>query len=390
MGSDIAVVLGGGGARAAYQVGVLRAIARERPEFRFPIITGVSAGGINAAFLGAVGADCSLHPVDQLTELWMTLRMKDVFETDSLTASRIAMSWLKRLASGGRGARNASPALLDTSPLREFLGKAFNARADGSIPGVEENIQHGALDALALTTLNYTTGQTITWVQGREIETWERPNRRSIQTPITIEHVMASAALPILFPAVQIGASWYGDGGVRLSAPLSPALHLGARRMLVISTRYNRSFEEADIAETPGYPPPAQILGQLVKAIFLDVIDQDVLRVELINSLLENLEPDARLGLSPIRLVVVRPSEDLGVLAAGYEKTLPPAFRYMTRGLGSRETRSADFLSMLMFEPEFMMKLIDLGENDADAQMEEILGVLDEERPAEQSRMTGG
>ena len=388
--NDVGVVFGGGGARASYQVGVLRAIARKRPDFRFPVITGVSAGGINSVFLAAAGADTRLHPVDQLTELWMTLRMKDVFETDSLTASRIAMSWLKRLASGGRASRHASPALLDTSPLREFLGEAFHVGEDGTIPGIEENIRRGTLAAVALTTLNYTTGQTITWVNGREIEMWERPNRRSIRSPINIDHVMASASLPILFPAVQIGNCWYGDGGVRLSAPLSPALHLGAKRLLVVSTRYSRSFEEADIAETAGYPPPAQILGQLMKAIFLDVIDQDALRLELINSLLENMEPEKRRGLARVQLAVVRPSEDLGRMAAAYEKTLPPAFRYMTRGLGSRETRSADFLSMLMFEPEFMMNLIDLGERDAEAQMDEILAVIDPPGSTEQSRISAG
>jgi NTE family protein len=177
---------------------------------------------------------------------------------------------------------------------------------------------------------------------------------------------MASAALPFFFPAIEVDGAWYGDGGIRLTAPLSPAIHLGAKRILAVTTRYTRTSEEADRPMINGYPPPAQVAGVLFNAIFLDQLDGDALQLRTVNDLIAHLPEHKRQGLRPINLLVVRPSEDLGRLANDYEAELPKAFRFLTRGLGTRETRSNDMLSLVMFQPDYVKRLMDLGEADAE------------------------
>jgi NTE family protein len=180
----------------------------------------------------------------------------------------------------------------------------------------------------------------------------------------------------MLFPAVQIDGHWFGDGGIRLTAPLSPAVHLGARRIIAISTRYGRSQAEADLPATDGYPPIAQIAGVLFNAVFLDLFDADALTLQRVNRVVERLPPEARGELQQVELLLHRPSRDLGRLANEYEAELPRAFRFLTRGLGTRETRSNDLLSLVMFQPDYLARLIELGETDARARMGEIESFL--------------
>jgi NTE family protein len=382
--NDLAIVLTGGGAGAAYQVGVLRSIARHFPEARFDIITGVSAGAINALFLASRATPLE-ETVEELSELWMNLHLRDVIRVDALSLLRHVLSWGVlswgvTLVSGGSPVKRHVRGLMDTAPLRRLLTRVLPQNGEGEIAGVAENIARCQPKAVAVTTLNHSTGQTVTWVSGCDIETWERPLRRSVRTKLTIDHVMASAALPILFSAVRLGRSWYGDGGIRLAAPLSPALHLGARRILAISTSYAKSFTEAETPETEGYPPPAQVLGQLMDAIFLDMFDEDALRLERANSFLRDLPPEQRHGFRIVDLLVVRPSRDLSSLAGQYEPLLPRGFRFLTRGLGTRETSRPDFLSLLMFQPQYLQKLIEIGEADADARMDAIRRLISDER----------
>jgi NTE family protein len=374
-GSDLGVILSGGGARAAYQVGVLTALARKRPELNFPVITGVSAGAINAAYLASSRRQM-LPTLLSLSTLWSNLEAGRIFDVRPTSLSRIALRWTHRLLGGTGGQLAHARGFVDTEPLRRFLRRSL-PHHDGILEGIEANLDEGRLRAAALTALNYGTGQTVTWVEGRGVALWERPNRRSEACRLSIDHVMASAALPLFFPAIRVGNGWFGDGGIRLAAPFSPALHLGARRILAVSTRYIRTFEEAERPETTSYPPPGQILSQLMKAVFLDVLDQDVLRLEKINELLVHLDESERMGMNRIDFVVVRPSVDLGKLAAGYEPKLPKTFRYLARGLGSRETESPDFLSMLMFEPDYLRRLIEIGEADAESRMDELLALVD-------------
>ncbi len=381
--NDLALVLGGGGARAAYQVGVLSRLSREFPELDLQIITGVSAGAINAVYLASRVASLRQKMAD-LVRIWRELRTDDVFRVDSPSLGQILLRWGSRLVSGGSGAAPRTHGLVDTSPLLHFLHEAY-ALNGNEVPGIRENLDRGTLKALGITSLNYSTGQTVTWVQGRQIQTWERPNRRSFRTTITPTHVMASASLPLIFPAIRIGNAWFGDGGVRLAAPLSPALHLGARRILAISTRYNRSFEEADQPAIRGYPPPAQILGLLMNSVFLDVVDQDAARLERMNLLLERLPAEERRGFRLVDFVIIRPSQDLGKLARQYEAQLPGAFRFLTRGLGTRETSTPDFLSLLLFQPDYLRRLLDLGEEDAEARLPEIRSLLEAPAPSQVS-----
>jgi NTE family protein len=243
---------------------------------------------------------------------------------------------------------------------------------NGELTGIDYNLHRGTLRAVALGTTNYGTGQSVIWAQGRNLQTWERPSRRAIETRLRVEHVMASSALPLFFPAVQIGGQWHGDGGIRLTAPLSPALHLGAHKILAISSHYERSFDEADRPSTRGYPPPAQVLGVLMDAIFLDVVDQDVMRMERINELLRRCPQDSRDGMRLVELMTIRPSVDLGMISREHEPRLPRAFRLLTRGLGTRETSSPDMLSMIMFQDDYVRRLMDIGEADAERRHDEL------------------
>jgi NTE family protein len=267
---------------------------------------------------------------------------------------------------------------VDTAPLRELVGRLLDADGSG-IPGIAQSLQAGWLRAIALTASSYTTGQSVTWVQTRDcrIEAWERPQRKSVSCQLIVEHVMASASLPFFFPAIEVDGSWYGDGGIRLTAPLSPAVHLGAKRIIAVSTRYARSRDEADRPVIAGYPPPAQVAGVLYNAIFLDQLDGDALELRRINDLIARLPDSERSGFRHVDLLLLRPSVDLGRLANDYEPELPRPFRFLTRGLGTRETRSNDMLSLVMFQGDYVRRLIDIGEADAAARIDDIRRFLE-------------
>ncbi len=381
--SRLAIVLTGGGARAAYQVGLLRGIAARWPDLEIEILSGVSAGAINVSHLAAHPGDFRAN-VDALTELWLSLTPEKVFNVDALSLlSRMARAILK-FGSGGSRLAPETRGMVDTRPLAEFLRNALGTDNDSPIPGIIAKLQGStALDSVALGTIDWATGRGHTWIQAREPELWRRSGRESRQTELTLQHVMASSALPLLFPAVQLGDSWHGDGGVRLIYPLAPAVHSQADRILAISTRTRPPGERTP--DTVGYPPTAQVAGVLMNAIFLDQLDQDAQRLERINHLLHRTAaaPDPREGqarheasLRHIDLCVVRPSEDLGRLAAEYEFKLPRAFRFATRGLGTKETKSPDILAMLMFQPDYVQRLIEVGERDAESNHQRIARTL--------------
>lgn len=377
----LALVMGGGGARAAYQAGVLRYLSRRFPHLQAPIITGVSAGAINAAHLAAHHGTFR-QATDELFHLWSSLNVEHVFRTDVPSLAWHVFRWGRQLVSGGVRAGPQVRGLLDTEPLRTYLTDRMHA-VDGELTGINYNLAMGRLRAVALSTTNYSTGQSVLWVQGQGVTEWERPTRRSRLTTLTVEHVMASAALPLVFPAVQIGKHWFGDGGIRLAAPLSPALHLGADRILAISTRRARSISEADAPVVRGYPPPIQVAGVLMNSVFLDMLDEDGHRLKRINRLLAGLSPEQRTGMRPVRLLTIRPSVDLGQLANRYEPQLPKAFRFMTRGLGTKHTKAPDFLSLVMFQPDYIAELIRVGEADAEKREADLAALLEPEGTTE-------
>lgn len=370
------MVLGGGGARGAYQVGLLNAIARRYPHLKIPILVGVSAGAVNTIHLAAHRGTFA-EALEALVRLWLGLTPEHVYRVDATSLTSTVLKSGFKLLSGGAAHPERMRGMVDTSPLRDFLQQTLEQNSDGTFPGIDYNLARGTLQAVALSATSYTTSQSVTWVQGREITTWERPQRKSEHARLTLDHVMASTALPLIFPATKVGDEWYGDGGVRLTAPISPALHLGASRVITISTRYNRTRAEADVPQLVGYPPPAQVLGVLYNAVFLDMIDQDVTRLERLNRLIEKLPPDKRDGMRVIDMLVLRPSMDLGRLSREYEFKLPSFFRFLTRGLGTRKTTSPDILSLVMFQEDYIRRLIELGEADAERQHQRIAAFIE-------------
>jgi NTE family protein len=305
------------------------------PQFAFDIITGVSAGAINAAFL-ASRREPFPEVIEQLSGVWRNLKLEEVIRIDSRSLARHVLSWGTKLVSGGTPVAPRVRGLVDTSPLRRLLGRLFATTATGEIAGIAENVARCEPKAVAMITLDYTAGGTVTWVTGCQIEMWERPTRRSAQAALTIDHIMA--------------------------------LHLGAARILAISTHHAKSFSEADEPQTIGYRPPTQILGQLMDAVFLDAVHEDSLRLQRSNEFLRELPPEQRRGYRLVDLTVIRPSQDLGALAAEYEPQLPRAFRFLTRSLGTQETSNADFMSLFMFIPGYLQRLVEIGEADAERQ----------------------
>jgi NTE family protein len=372
--ADLALMLSGGGARAAYQVGFLRVLAAEFPGVVPSILTGVSAGGINAAYLAA-RQEPFRDKVDNLARVWSGIHIDDVFRVDLRDLASRSVRWGGRLLAGGKYPLPPARSMVDTAPLRMLVARMLASDPAGHITGIAQSLDAGWLRAIALTASSYTTGQSMTWVQARSdcgIRTWERPQRKSTTCELRVDHVMASASLPFFFPAAEVDGAWYGDGGIRLTAPLAPAVHLGARRIIAVSTRYARTREEADRPAISDYPPPAQVAGVLYNAIFLDQLDGDAFQLEQINRLIARLPESEREGLRHIDLLMLRPSVDLGRLANEYEPVLPRAFRFLTRGLGTRETRANDMLSLVMFQSDYVSRLIELGETDAAARLPEI------------------
>ncbi len=359
-----ALVLGGGGARAAYQAGVVRYVAETYSDSAIDIVTGTSAGAINAAQLACSASGPRSHVADDLCAAWREIDGANVFESVSsgqLARSMIGMTTGQRWI-GGKSMR----ALVDTEPLRHYLSARLETDEEGVLVQAKRNVENGHLRCFALATTDYGSGQNVTWYQSNvDVHPWERQNRIGRPATLTLDHIMASTALPLLFPAIQIGQDWHGDGGIRQAAPLSPAIHLGATRVLAISTRYDRSSAEAEAHAVEGYPSAAQILGVLFNAVFLDVLDQDIDRFGRLNKLLSDMPPASRRGMRPIRLLALRPSRDIGRMAAQFNVSLDGALGWIAGGLGGGAEDSPDWLSMILFDGAFAEQLMDLGYEDA-------------------------
>ena len=358
---QLALTLGGGGARAAYQVGVLRGIASRHPDLEVPLLTGVSAGAINIA--GLANATGSFrHRVDELTGLWQGLRLENVFQTGGASLVWRVVKVAMRLTVGLPSFFEPVHGMVDTRPLHDYLSEALNTR-DGLLHGVRRNLESGHLRGVAVTANAYSSGDTVTFFQGRVINAWERPHRHSVDTSLTVDHIMASSALPLFFSPAKIDGQWYGDGGVRLVAPLAPAVHLGADRLLVISTHYAGAESESPM--TTDAPSPATVLSAMYNAVFLDQLDQDERQIRRMNGLLRHVPQSSRGDLREVGLFVMRPSQDLGAIAFEMEDSLPRTFRYLLSRVSGNQPGSDDFLSTLMFNPDYVQRLIDIGEHDA-------------------------
>jgi NTE family protein len=375
--SNTAMVLPGGGARAAYQVGVLKALAEihgKRPGNPFPILAGTSAGGINAVSMAA-GAHHFIGTVEKLEMLWRDLSTDKIYRADFFGVLRNALRLTYSLfSSGSYGDRPL--ALLDNSPLREILRQHINFENIGI------NIMNGDLDALCLTAMNYTQGISETFFQGGpKYAGWQRWRRQGLATPIQLQHLMASTAIPTIFPPAKLGRDYYGDGALRQLAPISPAIHLGANRVLVIpASGHKRQYPKLPKAvESPGF---GQIIGHLLNSAFIDSIETDIERLERVNELVRMI-PDEDRGmmgkvLLPIDCLVISPSEDIDRIADDHVNELPRSLRIFLRRTGSRGNSGGgvSIASYLLFTPEYCGKLIDLGYRDGMAQRDELQAFL--------------
>ena len=369
-----ALVLTGGGARAAYQVGCLRYIAKAMPNYRPQILTGTSAGAINAVHLAASQKPWG-EAVEDLYELWLSLNTERVYVTRLSNLARRVMIWGLRVVSGGRLGRADVRGMVDNAPLRQFLGAHLPLKDGARIGGIQENLEAGLLEALAVITTNYGSGRAVAWVESKDDVSWSHGQLRGYETDMTLDHVMASSALPLFFPAVHLEDAWHGDGGIRLNAPLGPARHLGATRILAVSPRAKPVASLPYELREP-YPSPAQIAGVMLNSVFLDNLDYDAVNMDRINKLLARVEPEEYGDFRPIDVLVLRPREDLGKLAREHEVELPSSFRFFESGLNNRSKRTSDTLSMVIFEREYLSLLMRLGEEDAQERHDEIEAFL--------------
>ena len=367
----VGLVLPGGGARAAYQVGVLRALADLLPARSvnpFPVLTGTSAGAVNASAL-AVHADRFRVAVGNLERVWRNFQVEQVFRADTPTMLRSGLHWLLALISGG-WLLPPPKALFDNTPLRELLLKQFDLR------GVRRAIEAGHLDALALSATGYASARSVSFFEsGPGCQPWVRMRRSGQQATLTVDHLMASVAVPFLFPPVLIGEEYYGDGAMREANPFSAAIHLGAERLLVIGTRN----EARPIAMTPPLSPTfGQIFGYMLDALFSDGLYADLERLTQINHIVDRVGPfnDGDARLRRIEMMVFLPSRDLSDIARHHVATLPPALRVLLRTMGAMNTSGSQLISYLLFQDSYTRELIALGHEDAMARREELLAFV--------------
>jgi NTE family protein len=376
-----ALILPGGGARAAYQVGAMRALAKlckRGSPLPFPILCGTSAGSINAATL-AIHADDFRRGVARLMRWWLRVQVRDVYHADLATLSRHGMRWLADML-GGRPGPDEAAAMLDNSPLSGLLRDAID------FSRLDDRLRDGSLQALSINATSYSTGFAITFFTGRPgLQPWRRTRREGRRAALGHDHLLASTAIPFVFPAVRVDDDWYMDGSVRMLTPLAPALHLGARRIVVIAVGQFAGQRAAPEAH-PGYPSFAQTAGHALSSIFLDNLGADLERLHQINRIASATSADeiARRGLSiaHVDAFVLAPSRDLGELALRYAPQLPVGIRTLLRGFGSTRGTGANLTSYLLFQPGFIRALIALGYADAMARREELEAFLAAGAPA--------
>jgi NTE family protein len=364
-----ALVLSGGGARGAYQVGVLKAIAEWLPEDApcpFEVLVGTSAGALNAAAIGA-RAHSMREAVESLEEVWSNFRVEQVMQASSLTMLRSGLHWMVSLLSAGWIAKPPR-SLFDTSPLHRLLARVV------PLDQIPAQIAAGRLHALAVATTSYTTGQAVAFYDGTDdIEDWHRVRRAGRRRRIDLDVLMASAAIPFIFPASSIDGNHYGDGAMRQLAPLSPAVHLGANRVLVIGTRGNAAATPPTGAIAQAPPSPAHLLGFVLDSLFTDGLSIDLERLNQINRL---IVAAGHTEHRPIRATVIQPSVDPTVVAMKHERRMPRSIRTLLRTMGAYEARGGLLVSYLLFDKSYTCELMAMGHADAQAQRAEIVPYL--------------
>jgi NTE family protein len=370
------LVLAGGGARAAYQVGVLQAMKEMLSEPKvnpFSIICGTSAGAVNAGAL-AVHADDFGRAVDNLLGVWRNFEPRHVYRADFAGATANSLRWFAGFLFGAF-LKNRRISLLDNRPLEHLLSRHLD------FSRIAVNIKAGALDAVAITCSGYTSGQSCSFFEANEtFEGWQRSQRIGIKTHIAVEHLMASSAIPFLFPAYKLNREFFGDGSMRQIAPVSPALHLGADRIVVIGTARIRSDSTPERTRGDLYPTLAQVAGHVMNSIFLDSLAVDLERLERINRTISAVPPETLkkmgLALHHVDVLVLTPSEPLEAIAVKHVRNLPWTIRFLLRSVGAMRRGGANLASYLLFENGYCNELIELGYNDTVKRREEVEAFL--------------
>ncbi|MBL8399084.1 MAG: patatin-like phospholipase family protein [Candidatus Accumulibacter sp.] len=376
----VALILSGGGARAAYQVGVLRAIrelqssSQRHPPHRnpFSILCGTSAGAINAATLACYSHNFAAA-VDALNDVWCNMHAGQIYRADPWGVGAGLSRWLGSVLFGWV-VKKSPRSLFDNRPLRQLLEKFLE------FGNIQRSLDKGSLYALSITASGYASGDSVSFYQAHpEIHSWRRAQRVGCRTAISIDHLLASSAIPYIFPAVHLNREFFGDGSMRQLAPLSPAIHLGAEKLLIIGVAQMDEVPPRQSSKT--YPSLAQIAGHILASIFLDSLGADVERMERINRTLATIPKElldsGQLALRPIQSLTIAPSERLDLLAAKHAHALPWAVRSLLHAFGAMNRRGGALASYLLFEKPYTQALIGLGYHDAMARREDILAFLD-------------
>lgn len=366
-----ALVLPGGGARAAYQIGVLKALSDLMPARAanpFPIVIGTSAGAINATEL-AIHAHRFRIAVGNLERVWRNFEVQHVFDTDAVTMLRSGLHWMMAVLSGG-WMLPPPRSLFDNAPLRDLLQENFD------FSRIEQSLRDGHLDALAISAAAYSSSRSVFFFQAApDKQPWTRVRHAGEPSEITLDHLMASVAVPFLFPAVSMGNEFYGDGSMRQSSPFSPAIHLGADRVIVVATRTGDRQHAYVPARGPSF---GQIFGYMLDALFSDGLYADFERLSQINRIVKQMGPIVINGVQmrAIEMLVIMPSRDISEIARQHVQCLPRSLRVLLRTMGALNSSGSELMSYIMFQSSFTRELIDLGYQDAMAQSNKLIDFL--------------
>ena len=371
-----ALVLPGGGARGAFQVGVLKALAELVPKGSsnpFAVISGTSAGAINSVVLASKARRFRVA-VAELDRVWGNFRSEQVFRTGNLTMLKSSLHWLAAIVLGGFLV-GTPKSLLDNSPLRALLSR--NIR----FPRIQDAIKNGYVDAVAVTAASYASAQSTSFFQAAQGRGgWSRTRRVGIRGDLHLDHLMASIAVPMIFPPVRLNGGYFGDGAMRQATPLSPAIHLGADRILVIGIRDETADRAPDPSKPQAHPSFAQIAGYMLDTLFMDGLYSDIERMTRINQLIDSVNPEHRTGtlrrMRPIDTMLIVPSKDLRLIAHDHQRELPFAIRGLLHGIGGRGSGENRLLSFLMFEQAYTRELIELGYQDGMKVKDELLNFV--------------
>ena len=368
----IGLVLPGGGARAAYQVGVLKAISELIPDSNpFSIISGTSAGAINASLLASRSQSLK-EAVEVLSGVWCNFKTNKVYRTETTVMLKSIFQWLLTVSSGGVLAKNPK-SLLDNSPLRQLLEDTIN------LEGIKNNIDKGNLDAFAITAASYSSKKSVTFFQSEEDDIdWERFLRVGVKTDILIDHLMASIALPLIFPAVKINNEYFGDGAMRQATPLSPAIRLGAEKLLIITT--DSKSPNNQLTDNQIYPSIGEVGGYMLDALFTGGLLSDLERLDRINQIIENSGNNSvqtsNKKMKHLDYCVISPSKDIKKIAKEHYKDVPYSIKLLMKGLGLKNRNESELLSFLLFESSFTSSLIELGYEDGMRKQSAIEGIV--------------